>query len=83
MKESLKVIFMYLLGAFVVSGALGVVVMLILYAVPEGNKEVVMAATGSFLTLAGMVVGYFYGSSKSSSDKTALLAGKKDDQAAQ
>jgi hypothetical protein len=76
MNDKIKEIYMYLLGAFIVAGALGIVFALILYAVPEGNKEVVMAATGSFITLAGMVVGYFYGSSKGSSDKTALLNSK-------
>lgn len=74
--KNAKEIYMYLLGAFIVGASATVIVMLISKALPENNKDIVNIALGSMLTMAGSVVSYFFGSSKGSSDKTALLNGK-------
>lgn len=61
-------IYMYVLGAIVVIGFFAVIVFKLLK-----NQDVqleVGALIGSFAT----IVGYFFGSSKGSSDKTELLA---------
>lgn len=75
--KNAKEIYMYLLGAFVVGAACGVIVLLISHSLPDNNKDVVNIALGALLGMAGSVVNYFYGSSKSSAEKTDLL-GKKD-----
>ena len=62
-----KEIYMYALGAIVVIGFFGVVIFKLLQGLDVQLK--VGALLGSF----GTVVGYFYGSSKSSADKTKLL----------
>jgi len=66
--------FMYALGAFVILSALITVILPMFVEVPEKNNSLIMLAVGQWLTFVGIVVGYFYGSSKSSADKTALLA---------
>jgi cytochrome c biogenesis protein CcdA len=44
--------------------------------VPNENRDIINVALGMILGLSGTVVGYYFGSSKSSSDKTKIL---KDD----
>jgi hypothetical protein len=73
-----KDIFLYTLAAVIVGGYLLLLVfMLALYYVY--NKEIPSSTltVAMFTTLAtnfGLVIGYFFGSSKSSADKTALIA---------
>jgi multisubunit Na+/H+ antiporter MnhB subunit len=64
---------MYILGGFVVGCAAGVVILLVFRPVPLENKDIVNIALGTLLGMAVTVVGYFYGSSKSSSDKNEML----------
>jgi len=68
-----KDIFMYALGAIVVIGVLSLITLVILYR-PEMN-DVINISVGALLAAFGSVVGYFYGSSKGSSDKNQLLLG--------
>ncbi|MCW3126585.1 MAG: hypothetical protein JWO03_2243 [Bacteroidetes bacterium] len=75
-EKGIKELYMYVLGAFVVGMAVASVLMLITHAVPEGNHDIVVMALGQLLGFAGLVVGYFYGSSKSSADKTELISGQ-------
>lgn len=65
---------MYILGAFVVSCAVGVVVLIVFQPLPSENRDIINIAIGALLTMAGTVVSYFFGSSKGSTDKTSLLA---------
>ena len=44
---------------------------------PDGSSDVVFMLFGALVTGFGTVLQYFFGSSKSSTDKTSLLAGKK------
>ena len=74
MKEAIKEAYMYILGAFVVGCTVMAVIMLITQTVPVTNHDIVVMALGQLLGLAGLVVGYFFGSSKSSADKNQLLA---------
>lgn len=41
------------------------------------NPDVVNILTGQTMTLAGGIVGYYYGSSKSSAEKTRIMADKQ------
>jgi len=47
--------------------------------VPEENRDIVNVALGMILGLSGTVVNYYFGSSKSSSDKNILLKEKEKD----
>lgn len=72
-----KELYMYILGAIIVLCAFFLGYLLATNEIPGGNKDVVMVSVGVILGWGSMVVGYFYGSSKSSSDKNELL-GKKE-----
>ena len=79
MKDKSKEVYQYILGAVIVLMAFGFGIALIRFNVPEGSKEAVMLAAGVLLALATQVVNYFFGSSKSSADKSTLLAGKQNE----
>lgn len=51
-------------------GALAIVVVLIFHPLPAENKEVVYLAIGSLLSGTGLVLSFFFGSSKSETDAT-------------
>jgi len=70
---------MYILGVVIVVGFFATVITLIFRTtpIPAGSKEAVMLLLGSLIASFACVVQYFFGSSKGSSDKTAMLAGKK------
>ena len=72
-----KEIYMYVLGAILVLGFIVLLAILIFVPIPQGNGELLYLAVGSFITFVGAVVGYFYGSSKGSADKTQLMAKDK------
>ena len=71
MQESVKDIYMYVLGGAVVVGFFGIVVYKLTQA--QDVQLEVGALIGSFAS----VVSYFFGSSKSSSDKTKIMANGK------
>lgn len=65
-----KEISMYVLGALIVLGFFITLGFLIASGKYESTLQLVI---GSLIAAFGTVVGYFYGSSKGSADKTALL----------
>jgi uncharacterized membrane protein YccC len=75
MKDN-KNLIMYLLGGLIVFGFFGLLGLLIYNGVPEQNADLLNVTIGSLLAAFATVVGYFYGSSKSSSDKNEMLKGK-------
>jgi len=72
--EKIKEVYMYLLGAVVVALCFFLAYLLIFTPIPDSNRDIVTVAFGLILSWGGAVVGYFYGSSKSSSDKTKIIA---------
>ena len=69
-----KDVFMYVLGAIIVIGYFATLI----YLIYQGKQEsTINLAIGTLLTAFGSIVGYFYGSSKGSSDKNKLLEQKK------
>jgi hypothetical protein len=66
-----KEIYMYALGGLITLGFFAVLAVLI---VSGKYPEAVNLVIGTLLTTFGTVVGYFFGSSKGSADKTAMLA---------
>jgi len=65
-----KEIFQYLLGGIIVIGYFGILVTMIVKGGYGGTLDLVI---GSLIAAFGAVVGYYYGSSKGSSDKNDLL----------
>lgn len=71
--KNFKDVAMYVLGAFIVLGFFGLLGLLIYNGVPEQNTDLLNIGIGSLLAAFATVVGYFYGSSKGSSDKNELI----------
>lgn len=69
-----KEIYMYALGIMILVMAGYLAYLLIFYPIPDANKAIVEVSFGLVLGWGGAVVGYFFGSSKSSADKTELLS---------
>lgn len=64
---------LYVLAWTVVTGFFALCIVLMFVNLPEGSSQVVFMLFGSLSTGFGTVLSYFFGSSKSSSDKTKML----------
>ena len=67
MTKNIKDVYMYILGAIIVIGFF----LLVIYKLYKGLDA--QLEIGTLLTAFGLVVGYFFGSSKSSADKNEML----------
>lgn len=67
-------ILMGVIGLLVIAGFFASIVAMALVEIPAANKDPFMQLVGSLGTMAGLVVGYWYGSSHGSSVKTDLLS---------
>ena len=65
---------LYILASIIIVATAGFLIMLGLREMPAGNKDAIMMALGALLAAFGTVVGYFFGSSKGSAEKTDALA---------
>lgn len=65
---------LYILGWSIVFGFFGLTLYMMAYEMPEGNLGPVNQLFGALVMGFGGVVNYFFGSSKSSSDKNSLLS---------
>jgi hypothetical protein len=74
MKQLWQQIFQYSLGALVAIGLYWIVYLLILKETPEGNRDALLILLGVMASSFANIVGYFFGSSKGSSDKNEMLA---------
>lgn len=71
--KNAKDLFMYALGAIITMGIFTILALLVYQEIPEGNRDLMNLVVGSLLTSFAMVVGYFYGSSKGSADKSEMI----------
>jgi len=69
--------FLYMLAALVVAGFGAICFILVYEPIPEGANQVVLLLFGGLVAGFTQVMNYFFGSSKGSADKTALMAVKK------
>lgn len=67
---------LYVLAWTVVMGFFFLTGLLMKFRLPEGSNDVVFLLFGGLVAGFSQVLGYFFGSSKSSSDKTTLMARK-------
>ncbi len=74
--QTIKDVYMYLLGGLIVAGFFLLLYLLVYQGVPEINKDILNIVVGALIGMAGNVVNYFFGSSKGSADKTQLLEKK-------
>lgn len=70
-----KDIAMYLLAALIVIGFFTTLIFLLLTGKYESTMQLIV---GSLIAAFGTVVGYYFGSSKGSADKNALLKSNPD-----
>lgn len=75
----MKDIFQYLLGGLIVAGFFTLLYLLVSKTVPEINKDLLNLVVGALIGSFATVVGYFFGSSKGSAEKTELLSKKEGD----
>lgn len=70
-------ILMYSLGGIIVVAFFTTVYLLIKNPAPVENKDILLIVIGALVAKFGDVVGYFYGSSRGSADKTDIMANGK------
>lgn len=68
---------LYIIAWIVIVGFFALCGVLMKWSLPQGQNEVVYMLFGALASGFGAVIQYFFGSSKSSSEKTKLLAGGK------
>ena len=66
-------IFMYSLGGIIVMAFFAVIIVLLTIEMPKSNENMLYILLGALVAKFGDVVNYFYGSSKSSSDKNEMI----------
>lgn len=68
-----KDIAIYILAGLIVIGFFALLTLLLFRTLPEDSSGVIFMLFGALSAAFGAVVQYFFGSSQSSADKTALL----------
>ena len=70
-------IFTYVLASSIVVGFFALLYLLIVKSVPETNSEVLNMTIGALIGCFTAIVGYYFGSSKGSKEKTDIIAKEK------
>ncbi len=71
--EKLKEIFLYGLASVITIGFFCVLAFVLTEAIPEANMDTANQVLGGLLVAFALVISFFYGSSKGSSDKNKFL----------
>lgn len=79
MKPENKERYMYILGGAIVAGFFGAIVMLGLVEMPLNSKDALLILLGALTSQFKDVGSYFFGSSKSSADKTEMINKSKEE----
>lgn len=69
----------YILGALISIGFFVAIYLITIVAIPETNKDAALMLLGALSAKFADVVGYYFGSSKSSADKSEQIATMKAD----
>jgi len=73
MKSLWQQVFQYALAAIVVAGIYYITISAFSIEIPEGNRDAIMILFGVVAGQFANVIGYFFGSSKGSSDKNEIM----------
>jgi len=65
-----KEFYMYTLGSLIIIGFFTLLAILMFQPIQESNRDVLNLVVGSLIGAFSTIVGYFFGSSKGSADKT-------------
>ena len=68
---------MLAIAILVIAGAFSLVYSIFTQVIPKENNDLAYIALGYVFAMAQTVIAYYFGSSKSSSDKTNLMAKKE------
>jgi len=68
-----KEIYMYVLAAIISVGFFAVLIMVLTQEIPEQNMDTANQVLGGLLMAFALVISYFFGSSKGSSDKNEIM----------
>lgn len=63
------------LGGFIAGSFVGSLAALYVFPIPVANKDLIVFMLGQLSGFMGAVIGYNFGTSKSSADKNAMIAG--------
>ncbi len=75
MNKHTKDVFMYVLAGVIMTYAFTFMTMMLFFAIPTQNKDIVMILSGQLVVGgAAAVYSYFFGSTKGSADKTEMIA---------
>lgn len=77
--KKFKDAYMYILGALIVAGFFFILWIVFSKTLPVENKDVGLMIIGALVAKFSDVVGYFFGSSKGSADKTEMMNNKSND----
>jgi drug/metabolite transporter (DMT)-like permease len=69
-----KETYMYMLAGLVIVSTLIISVILIFVPIPEKSHDILMTVLVADVGMCITIVGYYFGSSKSSADKTELMS---------
>lgn len=69
----MKTIYMYALAAIFILGYFTLIGFILFRVVPPDNKEIALMLFGTLTAGVGMILSYFYGSSKGSDDKNEMI----------
>jgi uncharacterized membrane protein len=73
MTKTLKDIFQYVLAGLIITGFFVLLYALVHKEVPEPNKDLLNLIVGALIGSFATIVGYFFGSSKGSAEKTDVM----------
>lgn len=83
MSKLLKDIFQYILAALIIIGFFVLLYSLVHKELPEPNKDLLNLIIGALIGSFTTVVGYFFGSSKGSAEKTDIISKQNEIQNSQ
>lgn len=72
-------IFAYALAALIIVGFFTILALLVLKPVPQINSEILYLVVGTLIGSFTSVVGYFFGSSAGSKQKTEIISKKNNE----
>ena len=71
--KNVKDLYMYILGGLISIGFFFVLVLLIYKPMPADNRDIFYLIVGALISFEGVIINYFYGSSRGSAEKSEII----------